>query len=82
MDKLKVNDFYGWHPMVLMASQSHYDMQKFERTTIRLYSEIDYMTNTVNYSVSESTDGETRHLEFNRLDDAVNCYNERLMKIV
>lgn len=82
MDKLWVEDFYDWHPTVLMASQSHYDMQKFERTIIRLYSEIDYMTNTVNYSVSESTDGETCHWKFNRLDDAVDCYNERLMKIV
>ena len=82
MDKLWVEDFYDWHPTVLMASQSHYDMQKFERTIIRLYSEISYMTNTVNYSVSESTDGETCHWEFNRLDDAVDCYNERLMKIV
>ena len=82
MDKLLVGDFYDWHPTVLMASQSHYDIQKFERTTIRLYSEIDYMTNTVNYSVSESTDGGTCHWKFNRLDDAVDCYNERLMKIV
>ena len=78
MNKIFIEDFYDWHPMVLMASQSHYNRQKFESTTIRLYSEIDYMTNTVNYSVSELTNGETCHWKFNRLDDAVDFYNERL----
>ena len=78
MNKIFIEDFYDWHPTVLMASQSHYDMQKFERTTIRLYSEIDYMMNTVNYSVSESLDGEIKYWKFNKLDDAVDFYNERL----
>ena len=77
-NKVFVEDFYDWHPSTLMASKSHYDIHTSERTIVRLYSEVDYTTNTLNYSVSESTDGGTCYWKFNRLNDAVDCYNERL----
>ena len=67
-----------WHPTIEMASKSYYDIHTSERTIVKLYSEVDYTTNTLNYSVSESTDGGTCYWKFNRLNDAVDCYNERL----
>ena len=78
MNKIFVEDFYDWHPTTLMASKSHYNIRTSERTIIRLYSEADYTTNTLNYSVSESTDGGICYWKFNRLNDAVDCYNEQL----
>ena len=78
MNKIFVEDFYDWHPTTLMASKSHYNIRTSERTIIRLYSEVDYTTNTLNYSVSESTDGGICYWKFNRLNDAVDCYNEQL----
>ena len=78
MNKIFVEDFYDWHPTTLMASKSHYNIRTSERTIIRLYSEADYKTNTLNYSVSESTDGGICYWKFNRLNDAVDCYNEQL----
>ena len=77
-NKVFVEDFYDWHPSTLMASKSHYDIHTSERTIVRLYSEADYTTNTLNYSVSESLDGEIRYWKFSRLDDAVDFYNDQL----
>ena len=78
MNKIFIEDFYDWHPTIEMASKSYYDIHTSERTIVKLYSEVDYTTNTLNYSVSESTDGGTCYWKFNRLNDAVDCYNQRL----
>lgn len=78
MNKIFIEDFYDWHPSTLMASKSHYNIHTSERTIVRLYSEIDYETDTVSYSVSESINGGIQYWKFYRLDDAVYCYNKRL----
>ena len=78
MNKIFIEDFYDWHPSTLMASKSHYDERTFKSTVVRLYSETDYKMNILNYSVSESLDGEIRYWKFSRLDDAIDFYNEQL----
>lgn len=78
MNKIFVEDFYDWNPTTLMASKSFCNALTHERTIIRLYSEIDYETNTVSYSVSESINGGIQYWKFYRLDDAVYCYNRKL----
>lgn len=78
MNKIFIEDFYDWHPTTLMASKSRYNEYTFKHTVVRLYSEADYKMNILNYSVSESLDGEIRYWKFIRLDDAVDFYNEQL----
>lgn len=78
MDRLWVEDFYDWHPSTLMASKSHYDIHTSERTTVRLYSEIDYETEEITYKVSVSHNDDIDYTEFHYLFNAVDFYNNKL----
>lgn len=79
MDKLWVEDFYDWHPTVLMASKSFYDVSKDERTVVRLYSEDNFKTSELSYLVSVSNNGDIDQSRFECLIDAINFYNERIV---
>lgn len=79
MDKLKVNDFYDWHPTTLMASESFHNVFKDKRTVVRLYSEENFKTSELSYLVSVSNNGDIDQSRFECLIDAINFYNERMV---
>lgn len=75
MDKLKVEDFYDWHPKIQMACESFYNIHNKERITIALYS--NYIKGW-KYSVVKSSYGGILYWNFNSLNDAVDFYNKRI----
>ena len=79
MNKIFVEDFYDWHPTIEMASKTLYDKGTSQHIIVRLYSEIDYEKEELRYTVSESVKGGIFYWNFNILDDAVDCYNKRLI---
>lgn len=72
MNKIFAEDFYDWHPTTLMAVDS------VDGTTITLYSQINYEKEELSYTVYDTSDEGVAYSNFDALDDAVNCYNERL----
>ena len=62
-----------------MASKTLYDKGTSQHIIVRLYSEIDYEKEELRYTVSESAKGGIFYWNFNILDDAVDCYNKRLL---
>ena len=79
MNKIFVEDLYDWHPTIEMASKTLYDKGTSQHIIVRLYSEIDYEKEELRYTVSESAKGGIFYWNFNILDDAVDCYNKRLL---
>lgn len=78
MNKIFVEDFYDLHPTTLLAGKSFSNGYKNERVTVRLHSEVDYEKEELSYTVSEELKGGVLYWHFDSLDNAVNCYNERL----
>lgn len=75
MEKISVENFYGWHPDTVMASESVYDAMKKEDVLIRLCSANDYRAQKLYYYVYISY-GKFNY--FDCLQDAVDYYNKRL----
>lgn len=73
--KISVEDFYGWHPDTVMASESVYDAMKMEDTLIRLCSANDYCAEKLYYYVYVSYANFTY---FDCLQDAIDYYNKKL----
>ena len=50
-----------------------------EETTIALYSQTNYEKEELSYTVHDTSDEGVAYWNFDVLDDAVNCYNKRVM---
>lgn len=73
MNKILTEDFYDWHPTTLMAVDS------VGGTVITLYSQTNYEKEELSYTVYDTSDEGVAYWNFDVLDDAVNCYNKRVM---
>lgn len=80
MGKLHVDDFYNFHPEVLMASESIYDWKQRDSIIIRLYSVGNYRTQKIQYYVyvSSCSDNSANFTYFDCLQDAIDYYNKKL----
>ena len=77
MNRLNVEDFYNWHPIVEMASTTLSTLDSIN--TVRLTAKFDFLDETIFYMVSvKDINGKIHCWEYDYLNDAVDCYNKEL----
>ena len=75
MNRLNMEDFYNWHPIVEMAGimTSTIDGTKL----VRLTAKLDFLDETISYIVSvKDINGKTYCWEYDYLNNAIDCYND------
>ena len=77
MNRLNVEDFYNWQPMVEMAGTILSTLDSINNT-VRLTAKLDFHDETIDYVVTFRDSYGIYCMEYDRLEDAVYCYNKKL----